>query len=89
MKRSATVAPVSAAKTSAEKAAAAQAASLRELCNERLSLVRDYESQPENRDAIGAVLEENRLAQKLARRSPAVVARSARTAKAAAAAAKA
>jgi hypothetical protein len=79
---------VSPARTSAEKAAAAQAASLRELCNERLSLVQEYESQPENRDAIGAVLEENRLAQKMARRSPAVIARSNRTAKAAAAAAK-
>ncbi len=54
--------------------------SLRNLCTERLSLVRDYGAQPENREAIGAALEANRLAQKLVRRSPAAIARSARAA---------
>lgn len=80
MKTSTRTAPKSAPVTPAAKADAAKIVALRELCNERLLLVRDFTNQPENRDAIGAVLEENRLAQKLVRRSPAVIARSARLA---------
>jgi hypothetical protein len=80
LKTSTRTAPASPPVSSAAKADAAKVAALRELCNERLLLVRDFTNQPENRDAISAVLEENRLAQKLVRRSPAVIARSAKLA---------
>jgi hypothetical protein len=67
-------------RTSVKKSEAASAENLRSLCAERLTLVHEYTNQPENREAIGAALEANRLAQKLVRRSPAAVARSARAA---------
>jgi hypothetical protein len=70
--------PVS--RPSVKKTKIVSAENLRDLCAERLTLVRDYTDQPENREAIGAALEANRLAQKLVRRSPAAVARSARAA---------
>jgi hypothetical protein len=68
------------ARSSVKKTKAASAENLRDLCAERLTLVSDYTNQPENREAIGVALEANRLAQKLVRRSPAAVARSARAA---------
>ena len=80
MKSSATVARPSTSKTAPKKADIANAENMRNLCTERLTLVKAYTAEPENRDAIGQALEENRLAQKLIRRSPAAAARSARAA---------
>jgi hypothetical protein len=67
--------PKTASKT---KAGVAQAENLLELCSQRLALEAAYNSRPEDRDAIGAALDENHLAQKLARRTPSAIARSAR-----------